>query len=50
MKCFPFKGSMLHTSDNIECTAGNFKSLLKLLSMFKIRIIYDDAIGKKFVP
>ena len=38
---------MLYKSDNIEYPAENFKYLLKVLSMFKISIIYDETIYNK---
>ena len=41
---------MLHTSDNIECPEEHLKSLLKVFSMFKISIIYDDTIDDEDVP
>ena len=50
MKWFPFQGIMLHATDNIECPAEHLIYLLKLFSMFKIRIIYDDTIDNKDVP
>ena len=40
---------MLHAADNIECLAENFKALLKILSMFNIRIIYHDTIDNEDV-
>ena len=40
---------MFHASDNIECPAENLKLLLKLLSMFKICIIYDETIDNEYV-
>ena len=50
MKWFSFRGIMLHSADNIECPEENLKFLLKLLSMFKIRIIYNKTIDNKVVP
>ena len=41
MQWLPFKDSMLHTADNIQCPEEHLKFLLKLFSMFKISIIYD---------
>ena len=40
---------MLHTADNIKCPAEHLKSLLKVFSMFRISIWYDDTIGHKDV-
>ena len=50
MKWFPFKSIMWYESDNIECPADNLNSLLKLFSMFNIKIIYDETINNKYVP
>ena len=44
MELFPFQGIILHAADNIYCSAEHLKLLLKLLSMFKIRIIYHETI------
>ena len=41
---------MYHVADNIEFPEDNFKLLLKLFSMFNIRIIYDDTIDNEDVP
>ena len=41
---------MFHAEDNIECPLEHFKYLLKVLSMFKIRIIYDDTIDNEYFP
>ena len=41
---------MLHASDNIECPAEHLKLLLKLLSMFKIRIICNETIDNEYFP
>ena len=49
MKWFPFEGIILHTEDNIECPAEHLKQLLKVFSMFKIKIIYDETIDIKDV-
>ena len=40
---------MLREADNIECPADNLKSLLKLLSEFKINIIYNETIDNEDV-
>ena len=50
MKWFPFQGVILHAADNIERPADHLKLLIKLLSIFNIRIIYDDTTNKKDVP
>ena len=50
MKWFPFQGIMFHAANNIECQAEHFRYLLKLFSMFKIRIIYDETIDNEDVP
>ena len=41
---------MLHAADNIECPEDHLKLLLKLFSMFNIKIIYDGFIDNKDVP
>ena len=41
---------MSHAVDNIEFPLEHLKMLLKLFSMFKVRIIYDDTIDNKKVP
>ena len=41
---------MLHASDNIECPEYLLNFLLKLFSMSKINIIYDETIDKKDFP
>ena len=50
MNWFPFQGIMLHAADNIECPSDHLKYLLKVLSMFKIKIIYDETIDNEDVP
>ena len=50
MKWFPFQGIVSYAADNIECPAEHLKLLLKLFSMFKTRIIYDDTIDNKGFP
>ena len=50
MQWFPSQGIMFHAADNIKCLEDNFQSLLKLLSMFKINVWYDDTIGNKDLP
>ena len=40
---------MFHTENNIETPAGNFQSLLKLFSIFKINIWYDETIVEENV-
>ena len=50
MKWFPFQCFMLHVEYSIDFPEEHLKSLLKLLSMFKIRIIYDETINNKYVP
>ena len=39
-----FSGYYFCTSNRINSPANNFQSLLKVLSMFKISILYDDTI------
>ena len=41
---------MFHAVDNIECSVEHLKSLLKLLSMFKIIIINDETVYNEDVP
>ena len=41
---------MLHAADNIDFPEEHFKLLLKVLSMFNIRIIYDEIIDNEDVP
>ena len=41
---------VVHTADNIECPAEHLKSLLKLFSILKIKIIYDETIDNEYVP
>ena len=41
---------MFHTADNINHPEEHLQSLLKLFSMFKIRILYNDTIGLEYVP
>ena len=50
MKWFPFQGIILHAEDNIECPEEHLKLLLKLFSMFKIKMIYDEKIDNEDVP
>ena len=50
MKWFPFQVIMLHAADNIQCPAEHLKLLLKVLSIFKIKIIYDEIIDNKDIP
>ena len=50
MNWFPVKGIIMNAEDNIECPADHLKSLLKLFSMFKIKIIYDKNIDNSYVP
>ena len=38
MKWFPFQGVMLHVAYNIECPVEHLNFLLKVFSIFKIRI------------
>ena len=47
---FPFKGIMLHTENHIIRLVDHLHSLLKLLSVFKIRLLYVDAIVIENVP
>ena len=49
MKCFLFWFIMLHAEDNIEFPEDHLKLLLKLFSMFKIRIVYDETIDNEDV-
>ena len=44
MKWFLLRGIMLHAADNIECPEDHLKLLLKVFSMFKIMVIYDETI------
>ena len=41
---------MLHAADNIDFPEEHFQLLLKVLSMFNIRIIYDEIIDNEDVP
>ena len=41
---------MLHTADKINRQEEYFQSKLKLFSMFKIRVLYDETIGIGDVP
>ena len=50
MKWFTFQGIVLHTADNIKHPEEHLQSLLKVFSMFKIRILYDEIIGLEDVP
>ena len=49
MEWFPFQGTMLYAANHINSPAENFRSLLKLFSMFKIRIQYDETIIKIYI-
>ena len=49
-KWFHFQGIMLYAEDNIERPKYHFKLLLKVFSIFKIRIIYDETIDKEYFP
>ena len=48
MQWFLFQGIMLHAENNIKSPADHLKSLLKVLSMFKISIRYDESIAIYF--
>ena len=50
MKWFPFQGIMLHAADNNECPEEHLKFMLKVFSMFKIRVIYYENVHNKYVP
>ena len=41
---------MLYAEDNIERPKYHFKFLLKVFSIFKIRIIYDETIDNEYFP
>ena len=41
---------MFHVADNIEFQSNHLTFLLKVFSMFNIRIIYDETIDNKDVP
>ena len=47
MKWFPFQGVIFYAEGNIECTLEHLKLLLKLFSMFKINIIFDETIDNE---
>ena len=50
MQWFPFKVIMFHTSNHMNSPVEHLQSLLKLLSMLKIGILYDEAIVAKKFP
>ena len=50
MKWFPSKVIMMHAADNIECPAEHLNFLLKVFSMNRIKIIYDETINNKDDP
>ena len=50
MKWFNFQGIMLYAADNVEFPVEHLKPLLKIFSMFKINIIYDETIDNEDVP
>ena len=50
MKWFHFQSIMSNAADIIECPAEHLKLLLKALSIFKTRIIYDENIDNYDVP
>ena len=50
MYWFPFQSIMLYAADKIKCTEYHLQSFLKLFSMFKIMIFYDDTVGIQDVP
>ena len=41
---------MLHTANNIKIPVESLQSLLKVFSMLKIRIWYDEIIAHEYVP
>ena len=50
MQLFPIQSFMLYTADDINHPDDHFQSLLKVFSMFKIRIFYDETIGIEDFP
>ena len=50
MKWLPFQDIIVYVAYNIECPAEHLKILLKVLSMLKIKIIYDETIDNEDVP
>ena len=50
MKWFPFQVVILHTANNINSLADHFQSFLKVFSMLKIRIWYNETIVTNSVP
>ena len=50
MQWFPIQSIMLHTSDKFKHPEGHLQSLLKVFSMFKIVIWYDETISIEDVP
>ena len=50
MKWFTFQFIILHAANNIECPEDYLKSLLKVFSMFNVRIIYYETIDNEDVP
>ena len=49
MQWFPFKDIMMNAADNIEFPEEHLKSLLKVFSMFKTSITYDETIDNEDV-
>ena len=47
---FPYRIIMLHTARRINSTAEHFQLLLKVFSMLKIRIWYDESIVQDYFP
>ena len=50
MKWFNFQGIMLYAADNVEFPVERLKPFLKIFSMFKINILYDEIIDNEDVP
>ena len=42
---FPFQGIIFHTADKFKPQPDHLQSLLKIFSMFKIKICWDDTTG-----
>ena len=50
MQWFPFQGIVLNAANNIKSPEEHFQSLLKVFTMFNIRIWYDESIVHKSIP
>ena len=46
---FSFQGIMLHKADNIKSSEEHLQLLLRIFSILRIRIWYDESIGYKYV-